>query len=112
MKYFVTGGAGFIGSCLVDRVIGKNDVTVYDNFSSGKEEFISYHFGKKNFKLVKADLLDLERVVKEMNGHDTVWHLAANPDIRKGTESTRYDLEQNTLVTFNVLEAAKEKRHQ
>jgi len=107
MKYFVTGGAGFIGSCVVDRIIGKNDVTVYDNLSSGKEEFISHHLGKKNFKFVRADLLDLDRVVEEMRGHDTIWHLAANPDIRKGTESTRYDLEQNTLVTYNVLEAAR-----
>jgi UDP-glucose 4-epimerase len=107
MKYFITGGAGFIGSSIVDRVIGKNEVTVYDNLSSGKEEFISHHSGKKGFRFVKADLLDLERVVKEMKGHDTVWHIAANPDIRKGTESTRYDLEQNTLATYNVLEAAR-----
>jgi UDP-glucose 4-epimerase len=107
MKYFITGGAGFIGSCIVDRVIGKDDVTVYDNLSSGKEEHISQHFGKKNFKFVKADLLDFDRVVREMEGHDTVWHIAANPDIRKGTESSRYDLEQNTLATYNVLEAAR-----
>jgi UDP-glucose 4-epimerase len=107
MKYFITGGAGFIGSCIVDRVIGKDDVTVYDNLSSGKEEHVSQHFGKKNFKFVKADLLDFDRVVREMEGHDTVWHIAANPDIRKGTESSRYDLEQNTLATYNVLEAAR-----
>lgn len=107
MKYFITGGAGFIGSCIVDRVIEKNEVTIYDNLSSGKEEHVSQHFGKKNFKFVKADLLDFENVVKEMREHDTVWHIAANPDIRKGTESTRYDLEQNTLATYNVLEAAR-----
>jgi len=107
MKYFVTGGAGFIGSCIIDRVIGKNEVTVYDNLSSGKEEHVSHHFKNKNFKFVKADLLDFDRVAKEMKGHDTVWHIAANPDIRKGTESSRYDLEQNTLVTYNVLEAAR-----
>jgi len=107
MKYFITGGAGFIGSCIVDRVIDKNEVTVYDNLSSGKEEHVSHHFKNKNFKFVKADLLDFDRVAKEMKGHDTVWHIAANPDIRKGTESSRYDLEQNTLVTYNVLEAAR-----
>ena len=107
MRYFITGGAGFIGSCIVDRVIGKNEVTVYDNLSSGKEEHVSHHFKNKNFKFVKADLLDFDRVAKEMKGHDTVWHIAANPDIRKGTESSRYDLEQNTLVTYNVLEAAR-----
>jgi UDP-glucose 4-epimerase len=107
MRYFITGGAGFIGSCIVDRVIGKDDVTVYDNLSSGRKEFVSHHFGKKNFKFVKADLLDLDSVVREMRGNDTVWHIAANPDIRKGTESTRYDLEQNTLATYNALEAAR-----
>ena len=107
MRYFVTGGAGFIGSCVVDRMIGKDEVTVYDNLSSGREEFVSHHFGKKKFKFVKADLLDLESVVREMMGHDAVWHIAANPDIRKGTESTRYDLEQNTLATYNTLEAAR-----
>jgi len=107
MRYFITGGAGFIGSCIVDRVIGKDEVTVYDNLSSGKEEHVSHHFKDKNFKFVKADLLDFDRVVREMKGHDTVWHIAANPDIRKGTESTRYDLEQNTLATYNVLEAAR-----
>jgi UDP-glucose 4-epimerase len=88
-------------------VIGKNEVTIYDNLSSGKEEHVSHHFKNKSFKFVKADLLDFDRVVKEMKGHDTVWHIAANPDIRKGTESSRYDLEQNTLVTYNVLEAAR-----
>ena len=107
MKYYISCGAGFIGSCIVDRVIDKNDVTVYDNLSSGKEEHVSHHFGKKNFKFVKADLLDFNSVVREMSGHDTVWHIAANPDIRKGTESTRYDLEQNTLATYNTLEAAR-----
>jgi UDP-glucose 4-epimerase len=107
MIYFITGGAGFIGSCIVDRVIDKNEITVYDNLSSGKEEHLSHHFGDKSFKFVKADLLDFDRVVREMKGHETVWHIAANPDIRKGTESSRYDLEQNTLVTYNVLEAAR-----
>ena len=84
-----------------------NRVTVYDDLSSGKEEFISQHFDDLNFKFVKADVLDFERLLKEMEGHSAVWHLAANPDIRKGTESTRVDLEQNTLATYNVLEAAR-----
>lgn len=107
MDYFVTGGAGFIGSWVVDRLAPRNRVTVYDNLSTGKEEFVQHHIGKKGFKLVKADLLDIERLVKEMKGHDSVWHMAANPDIRKGTESTMVDLEQNTIATFNVLECAR-----
>ena len=107
MDYFITGGAGFIGSSVVDRFAPKNRVTVYDNLSSGREEFISHHKGRKGFKFVKADLLDIETLIKNMKGHDTVWHMAANPDIRKGTESTMLDLEQNTLATFNVLECAR-----
>jgi len=107
MDYFVTGGAGFIGSWAVDRLAPRNRVTVYDNLSTGKEEFVQHHIGKKGFRLVKADLLDVERLVKEMKGHDSVWHMAANPDIRKGTESTMVDLEQNTIATFNVLECAR-----
>jgi UDP-glucose 4-epimerase len=108
MSYLVTGGAGFIGSAVVDRLLTEgHHVTVYDDLSTGREAFISQHFGDFNFKFVKADILDFERLLKEMSGHSSVWHLAANPDIRKGTESTRVDLEQNTLATYNVLEAAR-----
>jgi UDP-glucose 4-epimerase len=107
MQYFITGGAGFIGSFIVDRLAPRNGVTVYDNLSTGKEEFISQHLKNEYFRFVKADLLDVEKLIKEMRGHDTVWHIAANPDIRKGTESTMVDLEQNTIATYNTLECAR-----
>ena len=107
MTYFITGGAGFIGSHVVDRLVPRNGVTVYDNLSTGREEFISEHFGKPFFRFVKGDLLDITKLSKEMRGHDSVWHLAANPDIRKGTESTMVDLEQNTIATYNTLECAR-----
>ena len=107
MTYFITGGAGFIGSHVVDRLVPRNGVTVYDNLSTGREEFISEHFGKPFFRFVKGDLLDITKLSKEMRGHDNVWHLAANPDIRKGTESTMVDLEQNTIATYNTLECAR-----
>ncbi|OGS43151.1 MAG: UDP-glucose 4-epimerase [Euryarchaeota archaeon RBG_13_57_23] len=107
MTYFVTGGAGFIGSFVVDRLIKRSGVTVYDNLSTGKEEFISHHLGNEYFRFVKADLLDVDRLHKEMRGHDSVWHIAANPDIRKGTASTMVDLEQNTIATYNTLECAR-----
>jgi len=107
MQYFVTGGAGFIGSFVVDRFAARNGVTVYDNLSTGREEFIAQHLGKPFFRFVKADLLDVARLYKEMRGHNSVWHIAANPDIRKGTESTMVDLEQNTIATYNALECAR-----
>jgi len=107
MEYFVTGGAGFIGSFVVDRLAKRNGVTVYDNLSTGKKEFISHHMGNKYFRFVKADLLEVETLIKEMRGHESVWHMAANPDIRLGTESTMVDLEQNTIATYNTLECAR-----
>jgi len=107
MEYFVTGGAGFIGSFVVDRLAPRNGVTVYDNLSTGKEEFIQHHIGNEYFRFKKADLLDAGTLYREMRGHSSVWHMAANPDIRKGTESTIVDLEQNTIATYNVLESAR-----
>ena len=107
MKHFVTGGAGFIGSWVVDRLAKRNYVTVYDNLSTGKEEFVAHHLNEQYFRLAKGDLLDMDTLTKEMKFHDVVWHIAANPDIRKGTESTKTDLEQNTIATYNCLEAAR-----
>jgi len=107
MKHFVTGGAGFIGSWVVDRLAKRNYVTVYDNLSTGKEEFVAHHLGEHYFRFAKEDLLDLSTLTKEMKFHDVVWHIAANPDIRKGTASTKTDLEQNTIATYNCLEAAR-----
>lgn len=109
MKTFVTGGTGFIGSKLVDELIERGDnVTVYDNLSSGKTEFIEKHKVNKNFNFVQADLLDFETLKKSMQGHDIVFHLAANADIRYGTEHPRHDLQQNLLATYNVLEAMRQ----
>jgi len=107
MKYFVCGGAGFIGSHLVDRLIGTGDVTVYDNLSSGKEEFIRHHLTRDNFRFVRADLLELDNLKKAMKGCDVVFHLAANPDARAGIEDTSLDLRQGTIATYNVLEAMR-----
>jgi len=107
VKYFVTGGAGFIGSHLVDRLVTRGAVTVYDNLSSGKKEFIEQHLGKKDFSFSQADLLDLETLRKVITGHDVVFHLAANPDVRAGIRNTNIDLKQGTIATYNVMEAMR-----
>jgi UDP-glucose 4-epimerase len=107
IKYFVTGGAGFIGSHLVDRLIELGEVTVYDNLSSGEPEYIKHHFDKSNFRFVKADLLNFDTLRQAVSGHDAVFHLAANPDVRAGSQNTDLDLKQGTLATRNLLEAMR-----
>lgn len=108
MKYFVTGGAGFIGSHIVDRLMkNRKEVTVYDNLSSGKKEFVGTHEGKKNFRFVKGDLLDQELLKETIKDHQFVWHIAANPDVKCGSEKTDVDLKNGTIATHNLLEAMK-----
>jgi UDP-glucose 4-epimerase len=108
MHYFVTGGGGFIGSNLVDRLLAEgHGVTVYDNFSTGLPRFLKQARRHANFQLVEGDLLDLARLTEALASHDFVLHLAANADVRFGTEHPRKDLEQNTIATFNVLEAMR-----
>jgi UDP-glucose 4-epimerase len=107
MKYFVTGGAGFIGSHLVDMLVEKGDVSVYDNFDLGKREYIKQHINKNGFKVYQADVLDFETLFKAMNGHDAVFHISASNNIAGGLEHTDLDLKQGTLATYNVLEAMK-----
>ena len=106
-RYFITGGAGFIGSHLVDRLISSGKVTVYDNLSSGKKEFIQHHRVNRNFHFIQADLLDFDTLNKAIVDHDIVFHLAATPDVRAGSMNTNLDLQQGTMTTHNVLEAMR-----
>jgi UDP-glucose 4-epimerase len=108
MRFVVTGAAGFIGSNLVDRLLGLgHEVTAFDNFSTGQREFLAGAAKSPKFNLVEGDLLDLPAVTQAVAGHDFVFHFAANADVRFGTQHPRKDLEQNTIATFNVLEAMR-----
>jgi UDP-glucose 4-epimerase len=112
-SFLVTGGAGFIGSHLVDRLVRLGEVTVYDNLSLGRVEFIQRHLSKNEFRFVESDLLDLETLVEVVRGHQVIFHMAANSDLRRSVDDTGLDLRQETLATHNVLEAMRrsEARH-
>lgn len=107
MKSFVTGGAGFIGSHLVDKLIENgHTVTVFDDLSSGKTEFINHHLENDNFTFIEADLADAETVSKEIKGHDVVFHIAANPDVRLGAQKPDI-AKKDILATYNLLDAMR-----
>jgi UDP-glucose 4-epimerase len=108
MKAFVTGGAGFIGSHVVDRLIQDGrSVTVFDNLSTGFEENLAVHAGSGLLTLHRGDVLDAAALTSAMEGHDILFHFQANADVRGGIKNTRADLEQNTIGTWNALEAAR-----
>jgi UDP-glucose 4-epimerase len=105
---FVTGASGFIGSNLVDRLLADGvSVTGWDNLSTGQERFLEGALKQPKFKLVRGDNLDLPALTAAMKGADFVFHLAANADIKDGWQHPKKDLEQNTIATFNVLEAMR-----
>jgi UDP-glucose 4-epimerase len=102
-RALITGGAGFIGSTLADRLVADGvEVVVYDNLRTGRRDWVP-----EPARLVEADVLDLEALTQAMDGVDAVFHLAANADVRFGLEAPRRDLEQNTIATSNVLEAMR-----
>jgi UDP-glucose 4-epimerase len=106
----IVGGAGFIGSHFVDRLLASDAterVTVYDNFSSGREWHLAHHQNDSRLDVVKADVRDLEELVRAMDGHDTVVHLASNPDIARAATEPAVDFDQGTLLTHHVAEAAR-----
>lgn len=108
LRAFVTGAAGFVGSSLVDRLLEDgHEVVAFDNFSTGQEEFVAGASRNPRYHLVRADVLDLNALRAAMPGAEVVFHLAANADVRFGTDHPFRDLEQNTIATWNVLEAMR-----
>ncbi len=113
LKYLVTGGAGLIGSHLIDSLLAEpvtREVRILDNFSSGRREHLAHHAKDSRLKVHKLDLLNFKKAAPYFRGVDQVFHLAANPDARWGLDNTRLDLEQETIVTYNVLEAMRRNR--
>lgn len=109
MKFFVTGGAGFLGSNLVNGLLDRKlgEVCVYDNFSTGRR----WHFGERNddprLTIVEGDVGDLDRLCNAIRGCDTVLHLAANPDIARAATEPLLDFDNGTRLTQFVLEAMR-----
>jgi UDP-glucose 4-epimerase len=108
-RALVTGGAGFIGSTLADRLAADGvEVVILDDFRTGQREFVTGLLERPNATLVEGDVLDAEALAQAMRGCDTVFHLQANADVRFGLDHPQRDLEQNTIATSNVLEAMRE----
>lgn len=105
-RWFITGGAGFIGSHVVDLLVSAGcQVTVFDNLSLSTDQYLKDYIKTNKIAFVKKDMLDLEALSNSMAGHDIVWHLGANTDIPSGFTNRRIDLDNDVIATCNVLEA-------
>src|SRR3984885_5252253 len=104
----ITGGAGFIGSTLAERLHDEGvAVVIVDNFRTGRREFIADLLAGEGTELVEGDVLDRDLLARAFDGCDWVFHLQANADVRHGLEHPERDLEQNTVATAGVLEAMR-----
>jgi UDP-glucose 4-epimerase len=107
-RVFLSGGAGFIGSHVLDLLAPSGvEFVVYDNLSNGKLEYIEAHLRRENVRFVMADIMDLERLIESVRGCDLVWHLAANTDIINSHDDPSRDLDDCAVGTFNVVEAMR-----
>ena len=109
-RYFIVGGAGFIGSHFVDRLLADTEVTLvtlYDNFSSGREWHYGHHLSDPRLKVLREDVGSLDALTSAMTGHDVVIHLASNPDIARAATEPEIDFYQGSLLTNNVVEAMR-----
>lgn len=108
MKYFVTGGSGFVGSNMTDRLLSLgHDVVAYDNLSTGQKKFLSSAESNSHFRFIQGDILDIHDLTSAMSGCDFVFHFAANADIRDNLKHPEFVFEQNARGTLNVLEAMR-----
>lgn len=104
----ITGGAGFIGSNLADRLLDRGvELVIFDDFSTGRREFVAEFANAPGVRILEGDVLDPASLQEAVDGCDWVFHLQANADLRRGLEHPRRDLEQNTIATSNVLEAMR-----
>ncbi len=106
-KFFIAGGAGFIGSHMANALIKKGEVTVYDNLTSGRMEHLVRYRDNPRFQFIKGEVGDLKALTAAMQGHSLVCHFAANPDIARSMIETDLDLREGTLLVYNVLEAMR-----
>jgi len=118
-RYFIVGGAGFIGSHFTDRLLSATEiaglpstvevesVTLFDNFSSGRDWHFGHHNKDKRFRVVRGEVSDLSLLTQSMRGHDLVIHLASNPDIARAATEPDIDFREGTFLTQNVLEAMR-----
>jgi len=110
VRVLVTGGAGFIGSHLVDRLVSEGyTVRVIDNLSSGRLENLKRHIESKNIELMIGDLKDPEVALRAVEGVEVVFHFAANPEVKVSTTNPEVHFRENIVTTFNLLEAMRKK---
>ena len=109
-RYFIAGGAGFIGSHFTDRLLRESTVaavTIYDNFSSGREWHYQHHLADPRFRVIRGDVKDLDLLTTSMQGHDVVIHLASNPDIARAVTEPEIDFWEGTFLSNNILAAMR-----
>src|SRR5436853_3019965 len=109
-RYFIAGDAGFIGSHFTDRLLADplvTAVTLYDNFSSGREWHYEHHRDDPRLRVMRNDVKDLDALTEAMQGHGVVIHLASNPDIARAVSEPEIDFREGTLLTNNIVEAMR-----